>query len=414
MANADNKNRYINTINNVYNVDKTIGGTNQAVISSDYNLINTLLNDSSIIAKLSVPGGIWSDDLIIKNIKSHNDLQSNSVNHELNIGDSNDTINIGFSNYILGAGNVNAFAVFNEPNASIIIGSVNTNTFITNASNLYLNASTHVEITTPFYAINSHSNIDYSSFRVDIDGHVGIGLNNLSNAAAWLHISRDNTNDMFIVNNTTTNTTPFIIKNDGKIGIATSEPEYNVDFGSEGTSFGNHGAGIAIRDIFYLKQNNMNKISYGMGTMLYQTFSSDVCTTGFEMKWDEQNVINLTDPETYSIRISGRFHVTKQGGETAFRRFEIAVNPKNNTNSTPAEIAILETIVFGHSDFIHIGLEAVRSSDSSVKINILWKNNKNDIGQNKSKSYLDLDICSPEIIGNLIFTSNNLINTTPI
>jgi len=414
MANADNNIRYINTVNNVYNVDNTKGSTNQAIISSDYNLINTILNDSSIISKLSVPGGIWSDDLIIKNIKSHNDLQSDSVNHELNIGDSNDTINVGFSNYILGVGNTNAVAVFNEPNASIVIGSVNTNTFITNASNLNFNASTHVEITTPFYTINSLSNMDYSSLRIDVDGHVGIGLKNSSNADAWFHISRDNTNDMLIVNNTTTNTTPFIIKNDGKVGIATSEPEYNVDFGSEGTSFGNHGAGIAIRDIFYLKQNNMNRISYGMGTMLYQTFSTDVCTTGFEMEWNEESVNSLTDPETYSIRISGRFHVTKQGGETAFRRFEIAINPKNNTYSTPDEIAILETIVFGHSDFIHVGLEAVRSTASSVKINILWTNTKNDIGQNKSKSYLDLDICSPDVIGNLTFTSNNLINTTPI
>jgi hypothetical protein len=406
--------RYINTVNNVYNVDNTKGNTNQAVISSDYNLINTLLNDTAIISKLSVPGGIWSDDLIIRNIKSHNDSQTTSVNHELNIGDTNDSINIGFSNYILGVGNTNASAVFNEPTASIIIGTATTNTFITNTKTLNVNASTMYNIITPLYSIHSPANTEQSSFRVDVDGRVGIGLNHLSNINAWLHIEHDNTNDMFIVQNTTMNTTPFIIKNDGKVGIATSEPEYNVDFGSTGTSFGNHGAGIAMRDIFYLKQNDMNRISYGMGSMIYETTSTDVCTTGFEMAWDINNVNSLTDPETYSIRISGRFHVTKQGGETAFRRFEIAVNPKNNTYSTPDEIAILEDLIFGHSDFIHVGLEVARSTDSSVKINIVWKNNKDDIGQNKSKSYLDLDIYSPEIIGNLTFTSNNLINTTSI
>jgi hypothetical protein len=406
--------RYINTVNSVYNVDNTKGTANQAIISSDYNLINTLLNDSAIISKLSVPGGIWSDDLIIRNIKSHNDSQTNSANHELNIGDINDSVNIGFSNYILGVGNTNASAIFNETAASIIIGTATTNSFITNAKTLNMNTSTKLEIITPLYSIHSPADMNHSSFRVDIDGRVGIGLNHSSNINAWLHIEHDNTNDMFIVNNTTTNTTPFVIKSDGKIGVATSEPEYNVDFGSAGTSFGNHGAGIAMRDIFYLKQNDMNRISYGMGAMLYETTSTDVCTTGFEMAWNAENVSALTDPETYSIRISGRFHVTKQGGETAFRRFEIAVNPKNNTYSTPDEIAILEDLIFGHSDFIHVGLDIVRSTDSSVKINILWKNTKNDIGQNKSKSYFDLDVCSPEVIGNLTFTSNNLINTTPI
>ena len=387
----------IKTVNSVYSVY-----SNQAVISNDFNQIKDFFDDPTFFSDFSVLGGIWSDDLIIRNIKAHNDSQSNSVNLELNIGSTNDKINVSFSNCILGINNINARAIFNEPSASIIIGTATTNSFITNTKMMNINASIEYDIITPLYIIN---NGERDSFSVDVYGRIGMGVNNSNNIHALLHIEHDNTNDLFIIKNTTSNTTPFIIKNDGKVGISTSEPKYSVDVYSDETSFGNHGDGIAMRDIFYLKQNNMNRISYGMGSMLYQTISSDICTTGFEISWNAENVTVLNDSETYSIRISGRFHVTNLNGKTTFRRFEIAVNPKNDSYEIPGEIAILETYVFGHSDFTHVGLKVERSGTSSVKINILWQNIRD-----KARSYIDLFLYYPNVIGNLTFTSNNLIN----
>ena len=394
----------IKTLNTVYS-----SYSNQAVISNDYDQINAFFDDPTFVSDFSVLGGIWSDDLIIRNIKAHNDSQINSVNLELNIGSSNDIINVSFSNCILGIDNVNVRAMFNEPSASIIIGTAATNSFITNTKAFNINASTQYDIITPLYIINSDINAVRHSFCVDVDGRIGMGVNNSTNIDAWLHIENDNTDDLFIITNTTTNTTPFIIKSDGKVGISTSEPKYSVDVYSDETSFGNHGDGIAMRDIFYLKQNNMNRISYGMGSMLYETVSSDICTTGFEVAWNAEKVTALTDSETFSIRISGKFHVTNLNGKTTFRRFEIAVNPKNDTHSIPGEIAILETYVFGHSDFTHVGLKVERSGTSSVKINILWQNTRD-----KARSYIDLFLYYPDVIGNLTFTSNNLINSIPL
>ena len=154
----------------------------------------------------------------------------------------------------------------------------------------------------------------------------------------------------------------------------------------------------------------MNKISYGMGAILYDTYSSNICTTGFDMKWDPENINALTDPETYSIRVSGHFHVTKQGSLSAYRRFEILVNPEDNASSTPGEITITEISTQNTSDLHNIGIEIVRSSVSSVFINLKWKNNTDS----KARAYLDLEVFSPEVIGDLIFTTNNLIDENNI
>ena len=775
--------RYIGVVNTVYNVDSTKGTKNRAVVSNNSEKVNTLLSDPLITSEFIVPGAIWSDNIIIQNILSHNDSQNYNENHKLNIGDSNDTLSIGFSNFTLGSGNANANAVFNELNSSIVIGTSTTAILTTNAYNLTTNASIKFDIVTPsftlnntsssaymmldetlnsitlgsdttanmvltgnstvikgdtslvtraplfsvndsnssayinlnetlnsitlgsdttanmvltgnstvikgdtslvtraplfsvndsnssaymkldeslntitigstatsililnsdstefkgdtltlngnhvkilgdtsvitksplytlndsnssaymnfdevlnaitlgsettlsmnvksvsvdietdFYSINSssdksyfnmtsdgdislgslstvnldlksdemtldsitsikakvpiftlnenatngagiivndqtvdsfievgfeslkttrihgsnifigepgqnvtiygnitqysegsnvtvntvtdetaafrvhntgtatalvviqdnliggdedlalfitQSNQDRSALRIDGAGRVGVGLMRSSNISAWLHVDRNDTdftglnNDMLIVDDTVNDTTPFVIKSDGKVGIATNDPKYKVDICSDGTSFGIHGAGIAIRDILYLKQNNMNKITYGMGALLYDTYSSNICTTGFEMKWDVENINALTDPETYSIRVSGNFHVTKQGSLSAYRRFEILVNPEDNASSTPGEITISEISTQNTSDLQNVGIEIIRSSISSVFINLKWKNNT----ESKARAYLDLDVFSPEVIGDLIFTTHNLIDNNII
>jgi len=44
--------------------------------------------------------------------------------------------------------------------------------------------------------------------------------------------------NLFIVDDTTNDVTPFIIKNDGKVGVGTSNPKYKVDILSDTASFG--------------------------------------------------------------------------------------------------------------------------------------------------------------------------------
>jgi hypothetical protein len=262
----------------------------------------------------------------------------------------------------------------------------------------------------------TQSNQDRAALRIDGDGRIGVGLMRSSNIGAWLHVDRNDTdfvglnNDMFIVDDTVNDITPFIIKSDGKVGIATNDPKYKVDIRSDGTSFGVHGAGIALRDIIYVKQNNMNKISYGMGAILYDTYASNICTTGFEMTWDINNINALTDPETYSMRVSGHFHVTKQGSLSAYRRFEILVNPDDNATDTPGEITLSEVSTQNTSDLQNVGIDIVRSSANSVFINLKWQNNT----QSKARAYLDLEVFSAEVIGDLIFTTHNLIDENSI
>jgi len=154
----------------------------------------------------------------------------------------------------------------------------------------------------------------------------------------------------------------------------------------------------------------MNKITYRMGAILYDTFSSNICTTGFEMKWDVENINALSDPETYSMRVSGHFHVTKQGSLSAYRRFEILVNPEDNTSSTPGEITLSEVSTQNTSDLQNISIDIIRSSASSVFINLKWQNKT----ESKARAYLDLEVFSPEAIGDLIFTTHNLIDDNNI
>jgi len=166
--------RYVSVVSGVFNVDNTKGGPHQAVISTNNETVNYLLTDTLITAEFIVPGAIWSDDLIVRNIFSHNDSQTNGVNHELNIGDANDTLSIGFSNFTLGIGNADAYALFDESTSTIQIGTNTTRILSTNADTFTTNASTRLDMITPIFEINNANSNAYINLN-EVLGSINIG-----------------------------------------------------------------------------------------------------------------------------------------------------------------------------------------------------------------------------------------------
>lgn len=78
----------------------------------------------------------------------------------------------------------------------------------------------------------THDDQDRTAMRIDGEGRVGIGMSKTSNIGAWFHVTRkdpdNNTYDMLRIDDYENDTTPFIIKSDGQIGIGTSNPEVSV------------------------------------------------------------------------------------------------------------------------------------------------------------------------------------------
>tara|TARA_Y100000389_G_scaffold128022_3_gene125411 strand:+ start:7487 stop:12706 length:5220 start_codon:yes stop_codon:yes gene_type:complete len=99
---------------------------------------------------------------------------------------------------------------------------------------------------------------DLSVFRIDSEGHVGVGVSTESNIEAWFHITRadiyDVVYDLFRVDDAEGDTTPFIINPDGFVGIRTDKPMYELDV--RGDAFiqcnlivGNFASGVVAKDI---------------------------------------------------------------------------------------------------------------------------------------------------------------------
>ena len=260
------------------------------------------------------------------------------------------------------------------------------------------------------------SNQDRAPFRIDGDGRVGLGLprldaNGTYDLKAWLHVNRndpDNTgnNDILLIEDTDNDTTPLVVKNNGRIGIGTTEPEYKLDIYNDDVAT----RGIAVRDALYIKTNNMNKIFYSLGNCKYSgTDAASLCEVGFDISWDNSSsIFSDVDIDSYMFRISCRFHVAKKTNDLAYRRFEVFVNPKaDSSNSLPGEVTTVEVYDSVSSNFTIVSSEVIRINDTKARLRVVWKNK--DTTNTTTRAFMDLDVFAHEEIGDLTFTRHAAI-----
>lgn len=257
------------------------------------------------------------------------------------------------------------------------------------------------------------SNQDRAPLRIDGDGRVGLGLpqqksdGSKYDLQAWLHVNRNDpdgtvNHDIMRVDDTDNDTTPFIIKNNGDVGIGTNAPEYKLDVYKDSTT-----PGIALRDTLYVKQNYCNKISYCMANMKYAiTDSTAECMTGFELSWDTDGksaIYNGSDG-TYVFRASCKFHIAREDGNVAFRKFEIFINPQNGTfngTQTPSHVAVTDVFDTVRDSFQFIDVTPVveRTDVDKCKLKIRWKSTASS--NNNCRVYLDMEILSHQNLGDI-------------
>lgn len=272
------------------------------------------------------------------------------------------------------------------------------------------------------------SNQDRAPLRIDGDGRVGLGLPQKEHGSnydlkAWLHVNRNDPNgtvyhDIMRIDDTDNDATPFIIKNNGDVGIGTYAPEYKLDVHKDASG----SSGIALRDTLYIKQNNVNRISYCMANLKYEiTDVTAECMTGFELKWDttgKSTIYNTTDG-SYVFRVSCKFHISREDGNIAFRKFEIFVNPQDgtfNSKQTPSHVAVTDVFdtVRDSFEFVQTVPEVVRTGPEKCELRIKWKSTSTlltDANDNKCRVYLDMDILSHQDLGDIDATVINSISS---
>ena len=286
----------------------------------------------------------------------------------------------------------------------------------------------------------TQENQDRIPFRVDDIGRVGLGVSESSNLQAWLHVNRNDPDiigpdydDLVLVEDTDNDSTPFIIKKEGDIGIGTKTPKYKLDVWTNGSELNGQGdtirsKGIALRDVVYVKQHETNRILFGLGNKLYlhdgATKLDEIFKSGFTFEHDltdTENPFNtdITDG-TFVFRMSCKIHIAGNDGNVAFRRFEAFVNPQNGTFSNkqmPAHILLTDNVdsVYEHFEFNPIvgGTEYKTTVENvngtSWKLIIPWKLRSVDpiTGSaftsypSKSRVYLDVEFFGSEDIGDI-------------
>ena len=286
----------------------------------------------------------------------------------------------------------------------------------------------------------TQENQDRIPFRVDDIGRVGLGVSESSNLQAWLHVNRNDPDiigpdydDLVLVEDTDNDSTPFIIKKEGDIGIGTKTPKYKLYVWTNGSELNGQGdtirsKGIALRDVVYVKQHETNRILFGLGNKLYlhdgATKLDEIFKSGFTFEHDltdTENPFNtdITDG-TFVFRMSCKIHIAGNDGNVAFRRFEAFVNPQNGTFSNkqmPAHILLTDNVdsVYEHFEFNPIvgGTEYKTTVENvngtSWKLIIPWKLRSVDpiTGSaftsypSKSRVYLDVEFFGSEDIGDI-------------
>lgn len=320
---------YIFSINNVLHINED-SEDKSIVISPNYIDARKNLDNTCISSQFRVIGGIWTEDTITKKIVPHDstddscyktltignyDTIENHYGLEFNILNSNANINLNASNINLGNNDAN----IDITGCNIQIGSENGVTTILGD----LVAYSTVQETSSFFINNSYtgrnigmyvkqenilncnmdiarfvtSDIENTALRIDSHGRIGIGLNTESNIEAWLHIDKKNPYDILtdILRIDNIDSTSLIIKNNGNIGINTTNPITDLDV------HGNiHANSININNHIHHTYPNDSILSWNFknNTILNNSTTSNLYFNGYIVNSnlkviDHDNIYNL-------------------------------------------------------------------------------------------------------------------------
>lgn len=269
---------------------------------------------------------------------------------------------------------------------------------------------------------------DRGALRIDGDGRVGLGIDRNSNIEAWFHVNRndpDNSggyNDMMRVDDIDSDSTPFIIKNNGRVGIGTHAPEYKIDmWNEEGTA-----KGIAIRDALYIKTDDVNKIYYNIGGVAYSnTDTTSQGEIGFYLSWGDNSILTDYDADTYTFRVSCKFHAAMVGKNIAYRRFETLVIPADDSTTYPAEIMTTDLHDSKTRKFNSIDCSVTRTGTHQVLLKVYWTYREHGYDEvdtdpggggpltpNFTRAYLDMEIFAHKDLGDITIDKyNNLLGS---
>ena len=229
--------------------------------------------------------------------------------------------------------------------------------------------------------------------------------------------------------------TPFVIKNQGDVGIGTYKPRYKLDVWSTNSQLngqpnanGNIGSkGIALRDVVFIKQNNTNRVFYGFTRKIEHgsdqnaantaaSDTGDYYETGMEFEFKNYNgqadgdyayasnpldndsvdgliVSNNTEIQngeitaisdypfdgsnnTFGFRMSIKLHISGDNGQIAYRRFEAFISPQNNTGSdplTPGLITIADLFDSEYEYYRFLDIKIQRLDNKKFKLIVQWK-----------------------------------------
>ena len=231
--------------------------------------------------------------------------------------------------------------------------------------------------------------------------------------------------------------TPFVIKNQGDVGIGTYKPRYKLDVWSTNSQLngqvnanGDIGSkGIALRDVVFIKQNNTNRVFYGFTRKIQHgsdqsaadtaaTREGDYYETGMTFEFKNYNgetdgdyayasnplddgsvsglnVTNNTETQnstitaisnypftsdgsnnTFGFRMSIKLHISGDNGQIAYRRFEAFISPQNNTGSdppTPGLITIADLFDSEYEYYRFLDIKIERLDDKKFKLIVEWK-----------------------------------------
>jgi len=231
--------------------------------------------------------------------------------------------------------------------------------------------------------------------------------------------------------------TPFVIKNQGDVGIGTYKPRYKLDVWSTNSQLngqvnanGDIGSkGIALRDVVFIKQNNTNRVFYGFTRKIQHgsiqsaadtaaARDGDYYETGMEFEFKNYNgetdgdyayasnpldngsvsglnVTNNTETQngviteisnypftsdgsnnTFGFRMSIKLHISGDNGQIAYRRFEAFISPQNDTGSdpqTPGLITIADLFDSEYEYYRFLDIKIERLDDKKFKLIVQWK-----------------------------------------
>jgi len=489
------------TTTNIYGSNMNIIANNKIDITTDLYELNSASDGAFFKLEKNAIGDKAQIDL--GDITNTDTINNSAGNININ---GFATIKLETDNFKINENSLNTYFEVDETHSSITIGGTDLNNATINGSNVYIGkagglvtvygnfvqysegsninvvTNTITEETSAFHIHNTgtktaltviqdnlvsgggHNLVEFftkenqnrTPFRVDEIGRVGMGVLKDEPLKAWLHINRNDPDilgpdkdDLLLIEDTDTDTTPFIIKKEGDIGIGTDVPKYKLDVWTKGSTLNGQGEtirskGIALRDVLYIKQNHTNRIFFQFGNQLYTHNHADITTdfykSGYIFSFDTSNVsyvdgstvsnINQNPIDgTFTFRMSCKLHIAGNNGSMAYRRFEIFVNPQNTTGfdypnpsqQMPAHIVSSDTFDTTNDCYdFNASPEVINVGPNECRLEISWRLNSSHPGVGNisyplnSRVYLDVEFFGHEGIGDIKASPIHYLNGASI